>query len=155
MPRVRKTATGAPAQAKTPVAGQEYGAGVEQMALAEVMPTPQMRDPRQPEHPSPRTGNMNFPETPGEMTPVAAPQPLSIEELLAAARGQGAGAGMLLQDSRRPGEPVTAGLPIGSGPGPEALGFAIGSTPAGRFLRNLAQRTGRSQFAYLADQAGA
>jgi hypothetical protein len=30
--------------------------------------------------------------------------------------------GMLHAPSARPGEPVTAGLPVGAGPGPEALG---------------------------------
>jgi hypothetical protein len=33
------------------------------------------------------------------------------------------GPGLLAAPSNRPGEPVTAGLPIGPGPGPEAVGM--------------------------------
>lgn len=34
-----------------------------------------------------------------------------------------------LGDTERPGEPVTAGLPVGPGPGPEALSGGIGGKP--------------------------
>ena len=40
---------------------------------------------------------------------------------MAALAAQGAAPG-LARTSERPGEPVTAGLPIGPGPGPEAIG---------------------------------
>lgn len=39
--------------------------------------------------------------------------------------------------SERPGEPVTAGLPLGPGPGPEALGTDLRDTPAVAELRAL------------------
>lgn len=42
--------------------------------------------------------------------------------------------GMLAQPTARPGEPVTAGLPIGAGPGPEAL---AGGLPQDQVLANL------------------
>lgn len=33
----------------------------------------------------------------------------------------------LLDPTARPGEPVTAGLPVGAGPGPEVLGMGLGN----------------------------
>lgn len=51
--------------------------------------------------------------------------------------------------TQRPGEPVTAGLPIGLGPGPEILPRF--TTPAlAQTLQSLAEATGDSTFAYLA-----
>lgn len=43
--------------------------------------------------------------------------------------------GLLSAPTTRPGEPVTAGLPIGAGPGPEALG--IDATGNDQVLANL------------------
>lgn len=39
------------------------------------------------------------------------------------------------EPSERPGEPVTAGLPIGAGPGPEVMGGMTGTEPALETLR--------------------
>lgn len=51
--------------------------------------------------------------------------------------------------TQRPGEPVTAGLPIGLGPGPEVLPRF--TTPAlAQTLQSLAEATGDPTFAYLA-----
>jgi hypothetical protein len=57
-----------------------------------------------------------------------APQPAGPRDPLAAAIAAASGmappvAGGLTRPSDRPGEPVTAGLPIGAGAGPEALGL--------------------------------
>lgn len=56
----------------------------------------------------------------------------------------------LFGDSKRPGEPLTAGMRIGAGPGPEVL--RTGSRAA-RTFRQLAQVTGNARFAELAELA--
>lgn len=68
------------------------------------------------------------PSAPGGLPPSSgpvgtpAPGPATIEQALAAAgAAEGAPGGLLTGPSRRPNEPLTAGLPTGEGPGPEAL----------------------------------
>jgi hypothetical protein len=55
----------------------------------------------------------------------------------------------LFNESSRPGEPVTAGLPVGPGPGPEAMQMRRGS-PVANTIAELARLTGDSFLAELA-----
>lgn len=138
MPRVHKTASGAPAQSSTPVIGQTYGDGVEQQQMAQAMPAPNNR----------AVEPVAMPQAAPQSAPAAAGTP-SIQQLIELAQGQGAGAGILTQPTARPDEPVTTGLPIGPGAGLEAIGFQAGVTPGQRFLRNLATSLGGSEGAFL------
>lgn len=97
------------------------------------------------------------PSGPGAASGVAAPGPPAptgqarAEAAIAALTAQ-SGGGLLRGPSRRPNEPVTAGLSLGAGPGPEALG----APAAGRVeatLRRLAESTGQAMLAQLADEA--
>ena len=89
---------------------------------------------------------------PGTVPPGGAGGAPNIAALLEMVKGRGADAGMLTQPTMRPNEPITTGLPIGPGAGPEVLGHPT-STPAGRFLRVLSERTGNPWFAELADRS--
>lgn len=60
--------------------------------------------------------------------------------------------GLLGAGTQRPHEPVTAGLPSGPGPGPEAVGMPSQSQ-TGAFYRRLTMLTGNSYFAELAMRA--
>ena len=140
MPRKRRTQGGAPAQNIGSVPGQRYGEGVAQQAMQRELPAPD---------------NRSAAPTTGAPAPVAA-EPggqMSLEDVLGAAGGV-QGAGMLAGGTSRPNEPLTTGLPIGPGAGPEVLGGAAAETPGGRFLRDLAMRTGNRYFAELAERAG-
>jgi len=72
---------------------------------------------------------------------------------LAAAQQMSGRAGILTNPTRRPQEPVTAGLRVGAGPGPEVLAFRQGN-PTGNTLRQLAAATGDSYLRELAERAG-
>jgi hypothetical protein len=66
--------------------------------------------------------------------------------------------GPLSGPTARPNEPVTAGLPIGAGPGPEAMPPSpLTMAPEGGKLSDtltqIAQRTGSSAMAALAQRA--
>ena len=68
--------------------------------------------------------------------------------------------GPLARPTERPGEPVTTGLPIGAGPGPEAMppGPAGGPAPDGKMsdmLNRIALQTGSSTIAAIAARAQA
>lgn len=143
MPRTRKTLSGQDAQPVGAVAGQMYGMGEEQMALQRAMPAPQVGGP-----PAAPAGGPSAP--PAGAAPPAGPQP-DVRALAAALANRG---NLFTQPTKRPGEPVTAGLSRGPGPGPEALGQRMGS-PAGAFLRTISARTGNPEFADLADRTGA
>ncbi len=159
MPRTRRPATisGAPAQPTAPVPGQTYGMGVEQQQLAEAMPSPQAR----PSTPDASSASMAVPPpaagaSAGGPTPAPSPDAVRAEQFqaaLAAAQQLKGKAGMLRQPTGRPNEPVTAGLSIGPGPGPEALGMPRGN-PTGNTLRKLAAATGDSYLRELAERAG-
>lgn len=62
--------------------------------------------------------------------------------------------GLLKQPSSRPQEPITAGMPIGAGPGQEALG--VTATPQTERLRNqlqmAAEITGNPRIAMMAQR---
>lgn len=138
MPRKPKTPNGTEAQGIGAIAGQTYGRGVEQEQLQRVVPMPDQRsDTRQ-----------AVAQQAQQVAPAAA-QP-SFDQILALAQGAGAGAGMLREPTRRPDEPLTAGLPIGPGPGPEALRMPPRERPGVRFLSRLTELTGDPYFAELA-----
>lgn len=56
--------------------------------------------------------------------------------------------------SQRPAEPVTAGLPVGAGPGTEALGVAVmGGQRLADVIAQAANLSGSSDLAFLAQRA--
>ncbi len=63
------------------------------------------------------------------------------------------GASPLGRTTERPNEPVTHGLPVGPGAGPEALGGSTGNLSG--ILRQAAQTAGSTDLARLADMAQA
>jgi hypothetical protein len=68
------------------------------------------------------------------------------------------GAGDLHRPTERPGEPVTAGAPIGAGPGPEALPqgpTSVNNTNLSAMLQAAASSSGSSALAALAQHAAA
>ena len=79
----------------------------------------------------------------------AAPQ-MDFQQLLAAAGGAGQGAGLLTAPTMRPDEPITAGLPMGRGPGPEVLQTPRADPPGVKFLQRLSDVTGDPYFSNLA-----
>jgi len=124
--------------ATTTVPGQEYGrAAAQQMAMRNV---PMASAPQQPAMPTP-----SAPQS-APQAPMAAPQPQT----------------PLLWDhpNDRPGEPIHAGLPVGPGPGPEALAPppAAAQTPTASLLQQLAMAPGATpdvrQMASLASRMG-
>lgn len=161
MPRkAKRTMGGMPAQSSSPVPGQMYGAGVEQSRLAQQMPTP-----------AARRATSQLPSTPqGRPAPqpapppgAPAPQPATVsgepspedryQRALTAAQQMQGQFGMLTRPSDRPDEPITAGLAVGPGPGPEMLGSTRRNPTAETFQR-LSQLTGDSYLAELAQRAG-
>lgn len=55
--------------------------------------------------------------------------------------------------TERPHEPITAGVPVGAGPGPEVLARPTGAPTAAAMFARLAQATGDPAMAALAAQA--
>lgn len=157
MPRKAKsTLSGAPGQPVGAVAGQMYGAGVEQMALQRAMPAPQLAGGQSaPAAQSAQPGpSAEAPMTPAQQQQpeVASPDERFARALAAAQQLQGT-TGALRQPTMRPNEPLTAGLTTGPGPGPEALQMRTGS-PTGDTMRMLSQMTNDPLFAELARKAG-
>lgn len=141
MPRKRQpTLSGQPSQPISPVPGQTYGMGEQQMAMQRTMPAPQQATVPRPAAPQP------------QQAPQAAQQAADPNQMMAAAAQLRDQTGLLQQPTQRPNEPVTAGLSRGPGAGPEALQVHQG-TPAGDLLRLLSRETGQSYFAELADRA--
>lgn len=151
MPRARKTQSGAAAMSTQQIPGQQYGKGVEQVALQNAMPAPQapsVASPLPQQGPSagvPVPAGGAVPPT----APSAAPAPTDPTAAFAALRDR---VGLLGQPTNRPDEPITAGLARGPGPGPEVLNMRQGS-PLGTTLRNLASQLGDPYFAQIADRA--
>lgn len=140
MPRKRKTATGYDAQDVKSVAGQRYGEGTQQAALQRVMPAPNVVGP----------SATPAPAAAPAATPAPAQQaPMTDAELMQIASQMKGQAGLLTAPTNRPNEPLTAGLPSGPGPGPEAMMMRQGS-PTAKVLRDISRATGDS---YLADLA--
>lgn len=139
MPRTRQTLSGHPGQPVPEIPNQMYGASGEQQQLAKQMPSPDAHVPVA----TVATGTAVGPVVPrpGEMHASA---------LDAAA---GIRAGVLRQPTASPREPVTAGLSIGPGPGPEMMPVAP-TSPVGEQLRRLSIDTGNPMWAELARRAG-
>lgn len=135
MPRTRKrTYSGDPAQRPSATAGQQYGKGVQEMALEKAMPAP----------------NLN--QAPSAPRQAPQQQPFSLQDALAQAQGLGGSGGLLQQPTGRPNEPLTAGLTQGPGPGPGVLSYPR-ATPTGAWMRMLAQTTGDPTLQEIADRA--
>lgn len=120
------------------VPGQEYGAQIAQRVAMRNLPMASA--PQQPSTPT-VSGPQSAPQA-----PMAAPQPQA----------------PLLWDhpNDRPGEPIHAGLPVGPGPGPEALAPppASAQAPTASLLQQLAMAPGASpdvrQMAGIASRMG-
>lgn len=115
------------------------------MQMQKAMPAPQLQQAA----PTP---------TPAAAAPAGAAAPMPsraqrYEQALAAAAQLKGQAGILGEPTARPNEPVTAGLPVGPGPGPEVLTMPRGN-PTGNLMRRLAAATGDSYLRELADRAG-
>lgn len=143
MPRKPKTPAGRRAQGVEAISGQMYGRGVEQEQLQRAMPAPNAQAEQQ--------SMMRQAAAQGGGVPVPQAQP-SFDQILSAAQGAGRGAGLLTTETQRPDEPLTAGLLIGRGPGPEALMFRPPVAPGTRFLTRLTELTGDPYFARLAER---
>lgn len=159
MPRKQKqrTISGAPPQARPPVAGQTYGKGAEQQRLDQALPMPNRVQPDPHQNAvgagvaqRAQLGGLIARDT-GEAMAATAQQGANIAGI---ARGLISDGGSLTHPTNRPNEPITAGLSRGPGPGPEALGVVQG-TPTGDLMRRIAAATGDSFFVDLANRAGA
>jgi hypothetical protein len=148
MPRgARKTTSGAPAQNGPGIPGQTYGHGVEAQALEAVAPTPNFQD---------GMGSNDIPAAPGAPGVPAGPPPGNdadrFERAMQAAQQMQGQMGSLGQPTSRPNEPVTTGMSIGPGAGPEAM--VRPPSQMGRLLRDLSMKTGNSRWAEMAEKAG-
>src|SRR5262245_16634982 len=107
--------SGAPASAPVVPPGQTYGEGERQLESQRRMPVPA--------GPPPAPGGSATPSGPGGSAPPApAEQPLQqrMARALMAAQGM-RGSQSLYSPSQRPSEPITTGMAMGAGAGPEAL----------------------------------
>lgn len=136
MPRRRKTYSGEAAQRVESVPGQRYGEGVQQAALQRSMPAPDLQASTPAASPA------------GAVAPVAAPTPGAAWAAQLAAARSTAGAGLMNALTGRPSEPVTAGLPLGPGPGPEML-RPIAQTSTRMFFEQVSRLTGNPYLAEL------
>lgn len=139
MPRTRRTQGGAPAQPVKSVPGQRYGEGVAQRQMQRAMPTPNLRAPGGAAPTPPATAPTEPPEAPGDP--------------MAAAAGMDRELGMLNAPTAYPDEPITTGLSVGLGAGPEVMLNQPTMSPQARFLEELSSRTGDPFFADLARRA--
>jgi len=122
-----------------------YGKGVEQQALQKAMPTPQAQQPKA-ASPQPTRQRQAQAAAPAPLPPQRPVDPMAAMQSL---RGR---ANLFGAPTARPDEPVTSGLSVGPGAGPEALGMAQRS-PTGDLLRHLSRVLGDDQFALLAQRA--
>ena len=136
MPRKRKDQ-----QAPAAAPGQPYGENIDQLQAQAVIPLPQQQPPV-------AGGNPTGPPPTQEGDPMA--------NLLALAQGTPPPAGGLFGPTQRPIEPITTGLPVGPGAGPEAIvqDRARMRTVADTFSM-LADVTGSPMYRRLAQQAQA
>jgi hypothetical protein len=149
MPRRRKTMTGQTAMPVKPVTGAGYGQGVAQSRLQQQMPAPRATVPtiQARSGPSAQPRVATPPVAPAGATPQTASAPArpDLMQIAQQLRGQ---AGILSAPTARPSEPVTAGLPLGPGPGPQALAQPYGN-PIGDVLRRVARATGDTHLEQL------
>jgi hypothetical protein len=153
MPRAAKrTQSGAAAQSPGHIPGGAYGSDVERNRLAAVAPAPNLRetDPVLSQQPAPQqTGVSNqAPAQPGAPGQTWTGDPVADAAQLVLPNG-----GLLRGGTSRPGEPVTAGLPVGPGPGPEILARPMKS-PTRVTLERMTAASGNPLWADLARRAG-
>jgi len=125
--------------------GQTYGKAQSQLQAQQAVP---MAPPRL-ALPTPGAGGgaippPGAPTAPGVQPPVQGPLPGSL--------------GALHRPTERPAEPVTAGAPVGPGPGPEAIPQGPTSpqnTNLSRMLAQVAQSSGSAAVSQLAQRAQA
>lgn len=141
--------SGAPAQPNTPVPGQQYGMGVQQMDMQRALPTPQNLQQTVPV--TPATAQQ---QPTGVSNQAVGAQPVDPHAAaLAEASAMRQHTGILTRPTSNPNEPITAGLGVGPGPGPEVLGLRTRSATADT-LERLSQVTGDPLFRDLARKAG-
>lgn len=145
MPRRAKTQ---PAEAP---AGQGYGERQDQMQAQEAMPLPDTRatPPGGGPAPSPAPGGAASPAEGG-----AAPGGDPMAAALGAAQSMEAPTPPPWAEAPLD-EPMTNGLPMGPGPGPEAIGMAPRRINTAQVLQQMAATTGNPYFAELAQEAAA
>lgn len=153
LPRKRK-------QAPKAANDQAYGQRGDQIAAQREIPLPQDRGPvpaPSVQLPAP-SGPPGAPPGPGA-APVdpAAPGGVAPDEMsaiLAAAMAEQSPEGnSLTNPTDMPSQPVTAGLPTGPGPGPEALGVKPRNTPVAQTMTLLAETLGDPRIARMAQRA--
>lgn len=152
MPRTRKTQSGKPAQPVQSVPGRRYGEGTVSAELQRQMPTPQEARPTRPL----TTAAPAVPATsPGSAPVAAAVAPMTPEQRyatqLAAAKQMASRGVPLTRPTANPNEPVTAGLPIGPGVGPNGI-RPTSPSPTQRFFQRLADYSGDPFFQELANR---
>jgi hypothetical protein len=144
-----KTLTGAPAQRPVAPRGQPYGEG--ERALESQRRTPVPSGP--PPVPG-MTASAPGGGTGGSGSAAGGPDPALLQQMRMQAALQAAGKmkppRSLYADTQRPSEPITAGMAMGPGPGPEVI--RTGDRVA-RTFRMLADVTGDPRFQELADLA--
>jgi hypothetical protein len=143
MPRAKKTMSGETAQPVRAITGQTYGQGVQQEALQRMMPAPSAPTVSAPRVEAPSPNRAPRPEQQQTETP----RRPTLEEALSSISGRG---GLLSEPDANPDVPVTSGLPVGPGRGPEMM---ASGNPLGNTLRRLARETGDNIFIELASRA--
>jgi len=134
MPRARK---GTQPVAAAP--GQAYGQGIDQINAQKAVPLP---DARTPLAPVSQNSPGVVPSAQPAMTAPATPMSAGLEMMPSPS--------LLTQPTNRPNEPVTAGLAMGPGAGPDALSGVPANLSA--MLRTIAQATGDSYFDTLSQR---
>lgn len=135
-----RTLSGAPAGAPKPPVNATYGDGERALEAQRRTPVPDYSG-----------GPTGVASPPPGASGAATPAPGDrLQAALAAAQAMAPPRNLLTQPTQRPGEPITAGLPIGPGPGPEVLNTG---DRAVRTLRMLADVTADAGFSQLADLA--
>lgn len=147
MPRKSKTKTLSGQPGQTPVAprGGPYGAGERALESQRRAPIPDYAASASGSTPglspgSPGVESALPPQAPGDR----------LQQAMMTAQQMAPPQNMLTMPSQRPSEPLTAGLPIGAGPGTEVLNTGDSVV---RTLRMLADITADPSFNLLAEQA--
>lgn len=140
MPRKRRTMSGEDAQSIKSVPGQRYGEGVDQQALQKAMPAPDMTG-----LPTGGGGPATFSGASQAQPPMPI-DPMQVQQFLGTTRPN------LLSGTQLPDQPVTAGLPMGPGPGPEVLRRE--TAPIKRWLNQMSADSGNPKWRQLAEKAG-
>lgn len=128
--------------------GLPYGEAGQLQAAQQAVPIAATAPPPSPGPSQPPPGATS--EVPGGSNP----PPGGMAAILAAAQAMQPPSGPgLSAPTQRPNEPVTAGLPVGAGPGPEVLNLKPQVTPLAQTLQAAAEATGSGLLANLAAQA--